>query len=110
MSTIYKLPPFITDGFVLKVIIDMGGTVTDTQIKEHIQTSWDDRDWKLNRKGVHAMQYIKTQLNSLTSAGYFITKRDKKTGELIYQITEDAKAPAQRMAAEWWAKWGKSLA
>jgi hypothetical protein len=96
MSQLQKLPPFITDAFVLKLLFDLGGKASMRQIHEHMRNTYDTKD----TGGVdfpHATQFVQSQLSSLASFGYLDSKRDKRTGEVEIWVKADAKPYAMKI-------------
>lgn len=85
------MPPFVTDEFVLKVLLAMGGRSTLPGLKEYVKTNYSG--WTNN-----TLKYIGTQLKSLCRSGYVSSeKRDyrKRNSEQGFYITEEARAIIQ---------------
>lgn len=87
-STLQPMPPFVTDEFVLKVLLAMGGRATLPDMKDYVKANYSG--WTPNN-----LMYIGAQLCSLRRSGYIantkmeIRKRNPKTA---FYITDEAKA------------------
>jgi hypothetical protein len=91
-TTLQPMPPFVTDQFVIKVLLALGGRATLPDMKEHIKSNysgWTDKE----------LSYFSTQIRSLQRSGYMENaKINYRRGESkpIFYITDEARAIIER--------------
>lgn len=93
-SQLQPLPPFINDKFALKVLLDLGGKASQSEIREHVKNTYDLSTFP------HALQYLGTQLNGLMMHGFLDRTRSKTGDGQRFFITEEARPVVERMLSE----------
>lgn len=92
-AALKPLPPFINDKFTLSIIVHLGQPTTG-EIREYIKNTYDLTTFP------HALQYLITQIRSLQNSDYIDCTREKRTENIRYFITDEARPIVERMLKE----------